>query len=375
MVPGGPRVLGPLPCWGWSRRPGSPCSGSVPGDHPNVTTWTRVFTVQDSRAEVLVAQMDGQAFAQHAVDPTMSDLPEGYFGDVEQAAYRAGRPMLGWVEWAASFGGRRPFLAPTILAITAISIGLLPLALGVVADALGRDLRRPELLLLAPACIANLRWPGLCEPMATVLVLLGLGRWCQGRRSVAILCFVLAALTRETTLLIPAGIGLAELASTRRLRPGLPLAIPALAYLAWMRVVSWRIGAPVGGGKQMGLPLVGLLRAVPHWGLPEAATFAALLACAVLLWRSGEAIFRWILLVHLSFLLFVEALVWWYWWGFGRITLPLFALALVGARLPQGSPPVESGSPDAPTDVSDASWARSVAAIQTSPTSDATSTR
>ncbi|WP_426571117.1 hypothetical protein [Aquihabitans sp. McL0605] len=291
-------------------------------------TWTTVFSTQQSRAEVLVAQMDGQAFAQQATDPSLAHLTAGYSGDQHQAAYRAARPVQGWVDWVASLGGQRSLLAPMILVLTVIGIGLLPLATGAVARALGRELRWGELVILTPAAIACLRWPGLCEPLAVVVAFAGLAAWLRGRHSLGIVLFCVAALTRETTLLIPLGLALTTMAQTRRLRPALPFGIPALAYVLWAGVVRLRIGAFPTGSAQMGLPFVGLVRTVPHWQLPELITFVLLVAACVELWRSRDAVLRGILVAHVAFVSCLGPLVWWYWWGFGRVTLPLFLLAL-----------------------------------------------
>lgn len=319
---------------------------SVPADREPVDTWTTVFEEQRSRVEVVVAQMDGQAFAQHAADPTMSDLPAGYEGYRDQAAYRAARPVQGWVNWLASLGGRRVLLAPAMLAVGVLAIGALPLAASAVARAMHRDLRAPELILLAPACVAFLRWPGLCEPLAAVLVLTGLARWLRQDRAVAVLLFSIAALTRETSLLVPLGVALSVMASTRRLRPCLPLAVPALVYAGWALVVRWRVGTFPTGSAQMGLPLVGLFRTVPHWRLFEVLVFLALCGCSWMVWCSGDRVLRGILVAHLAFLACLGPLVWWYWWGFGRVILPLFVLALIApARRPVEAETLTDGSP------------------------------
>jgi hypothetical protein len=313
---------------------------AVPADH-ETETWTTIYANQESRAEALVAPMDGQAFAQNATDPTFANLPDGYQGNQEQAAYRAARPVQGWVDWAASLGGRRSLLAPAILLLSIVGVALLPLATAAVAGALDRELRWGEAILLTPAAIACLRWPGLCEPLAVVVAFTGLAAWLRGRRTLGIVLFCVAALTRETTLLIPFGLALTTLAQTRRLRPALPLAIPALAYAAWAGIVRVRVGALPKGSAQMDLPFVGLVRTIPHWRLPEVLTFVLLVAACVELWRSRDAVLRGILVAHVAFTACLGPLVWWYWWGFGRVTLPLFLLALT-RRVSRPTGPAEA---------------------------------
>ncbi len=76
------------------------------------------FGPPQSRAEHLVAKMDGHTFAEIALDPNMVNTPDSYFGDRENAAYRSSRPVQGWVAFVASAGGQRPLLAPALLAMT-----------------------------------------------------------------------------------------------------------------------------------------------------------------------------------------------------------------------------------------------------------------
>lgn len=307
---------------------------SVPSELPPLETWTTVFDQPDSRAERLVAQMDGQAFAQHATDPLLSDFTDGYKGDQPIAAYRAARPLQGWVNWVVSLGAQRPLLAPAMMALGAACIASLALVVSAVASATGRRVRQPLLLLVAsPAILATLRWPGLCEPLAAALALGGLAVWCKGRHVQGVVLFTLAALTRETSLLVPLGLALVLVWDHRRLRPALHLAIPPLVYLLWLGAVRWRVGTFPSGSAQMGAPLVGLIDAVPHWRWPEWVTFAALLGCSAITWLTGDRWLRGVVLAHVAFLAVVGELVWWFWWGFGRVTLPIFLLAFVGQKV------------------------------------------
>lgn len=309
---------------------------------------SHLFSEPRSRAESLILPMDGKFFADLGGDPTMARLVDSNGGQREVAAYRGSRPVQGWANWLVSLGGQRSLLAPAMLAIGVVALALLPLAVDAVARALGREVRLGELVLAAPATLAFLRWPGVCEPLAAALVLWGLARWLGGHRTAAVALFCVAALTRETTLLVPAGLALATMARTRRLGPALPLLAPVAAYAAWIGVVRLRVGALPLGSDTTGLPFVGLVRSLPAWGVGEVLAAAALVACGVAIWRSGVPVLRWILAVHVAFIACMGQVVWSFWWAFGRVMLPLFLLALI--QRPEPAPAVT----DEPVDAADA---------------------
>ena len=294
-----------------------------------------------SRAELLVAKMDGHTFAQVASDPTMRHTVEDYGGDPENAAYRSARPLLGWVEWVASAGGRRALLAPAILALTAVWLGMLLLATDGLARALGAN-RVPLLALVAllPVSVAAIAYPGIADPLATSLALFALTAWFRDRRLLAVLLFCLAALTRETTILVALGLGLAELWRTRRLTGLWGLFLPPAVYLAWTAVVHGRIGAWPSDYSQIDGPFVGFGQGFPHWHPAEWTVALVLVASAVVLWRSGQAWMRAILLVHLGFFVFMNYQVWWVWLGFGRVgsILPVLAYVALVTRAPADEP-------------------------------------
>ena len=61
--------------------------------------------------------MDGHTFAQIADDPLMQHTVAAYHGDETNAAYRASRPMMGWIYFVTSLGGQRVLLAPSMNAV------------------------------------------------------------------------------------------------------------------------------------------------------------------------------------------------------------------------------------------------------------------
>jgi len=287
-----------------------------------------------SRAELLVAKMDGHAFAQIAEDPTMAHTVAAYHGDETDAAYRASRPVMGWAIFATSAGGQRDLVAPAALLLTALFVGLVVLAV----DFLGRALNlRVGLLLLVPvmpAMVAAAAFPGVCEPLACSLVLFGLGYWCRGRTVPAIVLLSAAALTRETMILVPLALGIDHLIQKRTLKGAWPLFIPPAVYGAWVAVVYNRIGALPTSYSPMDGPLVGFRQGLAHWRLAEFVTAAVLIASAVIILKWGTSWMVAILAVHAVFSVFMNIQVWFAWWAFGRVMtlLPLLAVVALARR-------------------------------------------
>jgi hypothetical protein len=295
-----------------------------PDQGPRVSN---VFVPTHGSAEVLVGQMDGQAFAQIAADPLMRHPVADYYGDRDAAAYRAARPLLGWAGWAAAAGGKGETIAWAMLAVTAVSIGALAFVVSLMVVAGGGPAAAGLLVLALPGVLADLRYPGLSEPLAFSLALGGLLCWRRDRRAVAVLLLCLAALARETTILFAAALALDLLWRRRPIREALPLALPVVTYGAWCLVVLARVGQLPSGSTQLGLPLVGLLHAVPRWGPAEWLSALALLVGAVVIARRGRADDRWLLGVHLGFASLMTPIVWTWWWAFSRLTLPVILLA------------------------------------------------
>ncbi len=294
-----------------------------------------------SRAELLVAKMDGHTFAQIAEDPLMRQTIEAYHGDETNAAYRSARPLMGWVDFVGSAGGQRVLLAPAILLLTAITAGAVVLATDNLGRALGVRVGLLGLIPVMPALVAAAAYPGISEPLACALALSGLAAWCRSRTWLAVALFCLAALTRETTLLVPLALGIDHVLrnrSGRGIREALPLALAPTTYLAWVGVVYARIGALPSSYSPMDGPFVGFREAFPHWKLAEWLTASLLVASAVLIVRGGTSWMKAILAVHAVFFVFMNYQVWWVWWGFGRVgtVLPLLGLVAL-ARLRAGA--------------------------------------
>lgn len=291
-----------------------------------------------SRAELLVAKMDGHTTAEIAQDPTMAHAVAAYHGDRATAAYRSSRPLMGWLGFVASAGGRRDLVAPALIVLTALLAGALVLAVDFLGRSLGVRVGGLVLLPALPLFVAAGVYPGICDPLACALTLVGLGFWARHRIWPTVALLTLAGLTRETMLLVPLALGLERLVRDRdpvaTVRSVWPLALAPLAYGAWVEVVAARVGAlPTGAAPMQGV-FEGLRISLPHWRLAEYLTAAVLVASAVVILRWGVSWMRAILAVHLVFFAFANYQVWMMWLFFGRVCglLPLLALVSLALR-------------------------------------------
>jgi hypothetical protein len=271
---------------------------------------------------------DGQAFGSLALDPLLSH-PDEWGGGRSQMAYRATRPLLGWLVGLTSLGSRW-LTRWSLLAWTAFGAGVMAAGAFVLAAHWGRRTDWVPLLLLLPGMLGQLLFGGLSDGLAAGLALFGMTWWFQRRDRLALTALCLAALTRETTLLVPLALLLPALRSERQRARALVL--PFLAYAAWVAVVWLRLHAvptdPDHG--RLSAPLSGLLAAVPGWswvGWVSAVSIALLAVVAFRRAPSPEV--RWLVVLSIVFASTMGDLVWRSW----DFTRPLLPVTVVGACL------------------------------------------
>lgn len=260
-----------------------------------------------------------------ALDPLLS-RPEAGSGGRATVAYRAARPVLGWLVMLTSFGSER-IAAWALMAWTAIGIGAMAVGASVLCRIWCRDDAWPVLLLVLPGVLGMLMYRGLSDGLASGLALLGLALWCKERDGVAVAAFVLAALTRESTLLVPFALLIA--APSRRTRQ---LVLPFAAYAGWVGLVWLRLHALPTAASQshVGLPLVGLVRAIPTLGWVEIACAASVTILAgVAFWRAPGREVRALVVASALFATTMQHDVWRSW----DFTRPLLPVTVVGACL------------------------------------------
>ena len=227
---------------------------------PGVAT----FAEQTVGPVVLLPQLghDGRFFFVQAADPWITD-PDLYQTTLDFPAYRARR--VGYPLLAGGFGLFPVRFLPWTLAI--VNVAAFGLGTWVTSRLAGRLGLSP---LFGLAFLAN---PGMFNEFfvsGAGIVALAFGLWgieaAYGERWwLAGGLFVGAALAREVMLLTVFGV--AALLFVRRRSALLPVLVPPMVVeAAWTSWVWWRLGADVSGARvQIGVPFVGLSRAVTGW--------------------------------------------------------------------------------------------------------------
>lgn len=267
---------------------------------------------------------DGQAFGALALDPLLAH-PEGWSGGRAELAYRAARPVLGWLVLATSFRSTTA-VGWSLLAWSAIGIGVMAAGAVVLAHRWNRPTGWVPLLLLLPGVVIQLMFGGLCDSLAAGLALLGLAWWLDDRVGRAIVGLSVAALTRESTLLVVLALVLS--ADRRRV---VRLLVPFAVYGGWVGVVWLRLRVlPTDARPGLALPPGNLRAALGAWGPVELLSAAVIVVLGTVAWRRAPSKeVRWLVAVSALFgsllpPVFLQA------WDFSR---PLLPVTVVGACL------------------------------------------
>ncbi len=209
---------------------------------------------------------DGQFFYRFALDPFTSAVTD--FGiTLEKPAYRHQRILYPLLVWALSLGS--PALIPWMM----LGVNLFGLCvIGWLGGAYAQSLKRHALWGLAipfyPGFILTLT-RDLAEIVAISFLLGSLLLLKRNRHILAVILICLAALARETVLLVAVGALLAYVATWSRrdgaLREGTMMwgyfAAPVAVILFWQTALFYNWGAfPVsGGGGSIGVPFAGFV--------------------------------------------------------------------------------------------------------------------
>jgi hypothetical protein len=211
---------------------------------------------------------DGTGFYRLALDP-FTRSKDAYGIDLDLPAFRQQRIGYPLIVWALSAGGRPGAVGWMLVLVNVAALGAIGWITGAIAASMGRHALWGLLVPLYPGFAVSL---GLdtAEIVAAAFAL-GAVLMLLHRKHFASTCLLVAAmLTRETTLLLALGIGVAGVVARRRGTPAdrVPLAVafvPVTAYVAWQMVLrSWWGQFPVGQGAAIDL-------AAPFWGLGVAA--------------------------------------------------------------------------------------------------------
>jgi hypothetical protein len=257
----------------------------------------------EAPAELVVTRgsgYDGQFVYRLALEP-LPHAQTGHGITFDSPAYRSQRvvtPALAWV-----------VVRLTSLEAAASLLLVNVLALLVAAYFAGRLVRRfgahaawGVLLVGSFAMVIPLA-RDLTEPVAWAATLAGLELWLAGRRPWAALLFTVAVLARETSLLVPAGLGIYALVGALRgrtragWRAAAWLLVPLAVEIGWQVHLGRVWGElPVRTGKEnVGTPFLGVLRTLvdlddarahPVWEVERLAVLALIVWAGLRLWRS-----------------------------------------------------------------------------------------
>jgi hypothetical protein len=302
---------------------------------------SRVATHADARGPVglsaLLGGGDGQAYAAIARDPSLA-RPELLAGKAEYA-YRAQRPLFGELGWVVSLG--RPHRVPLALAIlSAISAGLAVAALALLLQRRGIPGGYALAIFVVPAAL-GIVWGMTPEILEVALITTGILAWTARPKrlvGVAVIAFTLAALTRESMLLVPVALAWLEVwrkperSTVRALRP---LIIPFVAYVAWISFVRVRLGVWPFEARSQRLTLVpfaGLVHSVQHssdqWTAVAWVVIGLLVVVSALWWGRHDELYA-VVVAFLVMAPFLGADVWRRPADFGRVLFPLIVYSAV----------------------------------------------
>jgi len=307
------------------------------------TPYAPAFRGQRTGPGALMNAHDGQAFGSLALDPLLSH-PSAWPGGKGEMAYRAARPLFGWLVMLTSFGSVRA-AGWSLLAWTAIGTGVMAAGAFVLAGRWARQRDWVPLLLLLPGVVGQLLFGGLSDALATGLALFGLAWWLDGRDRWAVVALSLAALCRETTLLVALALLLAALPDTKR---AARLLTPFAGYAGWIGVVWLRIHAlPTDAGQgRIGFPPGNLVSAIPSWSWVEVLGAASIVVLAAVAWRRAPCReVRWLAGISVLFGLALGPAVLRGW----DFTRPLLPITVIGACLLARRAPTDREECDDPS--------------------------
>ena len=243
---------------------------------------------------------DGQFVYRMVLEPLPSEQT-GHGITFDSPAYRAQRIVTPGLAWSVDR------LTPAGPAFSLLLVNVLALLVaaffaGRLAQRFGRHAAWGVLLVLSFGLVIPLA-RDLTEPVAWAATLAGLELWLRGSRPWGALAFTVAVLARETSLLVPAGLGLwAGWEVLRRRRPRWTdvcwLLVPLAVEIGWqlhLRSVWGEL--PVRTGKEnVGTPVVGVVRTLldvddatahPVWEVERLAVLALLVWAGLRLRRSA----------------------------------------------------------------------------------------
>lgn len=305
---------------------------ALPPPGVDVGGYVRQYRPPESGFEAMLNLGDGQAYAALAQDPFLTRGNEPFLGPAFPAAFAQRPAFYGLVSLTSL--GQGAALPVTFTLVQAAAFGLLAATIVAVMHHRGRRGSEQWALLLVvyPGAVVSLRWYGP-ELLGVALALLAFLYWDRipPSRGLAVILLCAAVLTREYLILVPMVLAVHDVLIRRTgLRSVLPLALPAVTYVAVAAWVAWRTGGTAG--QTTGLlrsPTEGLVIAVQSWGAPDFGLAALVLALivALLIWRRTDLL-TWVAVAFVLALPIGNPIALQTWEGLARLMLPVAAIAL-----------------------------------------------
>ena len=206
---------------------------------------------------------DGQFNWGIAIDP----LARGYIHQrFDNAPYRYGHPLYGWLGWLLS-GDRSRAVPAALLAVCLASMFAAGAAAARLGQLLGGSGWEGLFVALNPGLIFSATHD-LTEPLSAALMLAGLLAYSRGRRGIAAAWFALLILSKEQFALVPAGLALWDLLrSSRRIVNAAVLAASIVPAFCWWIYIRIHLGNSFLSDKPFGLPLAGWKRTLIDSGV------------------------------------------------------------------------------------------------------------
>lgn len=299
--------------------------------HPTYVT-DHVVRRNDA-VSIALGRSDGMAFAALARDPLLQK-PEVFAGAREHAAFRMGRPLLGWVTWSLSMGNADA-IPGVMVGLTIVAGGWTAAALAALARLVGVHPIAGLVSVVLPGAWASV-WGLGPELLGIALATTGMVLLIQRRPSVtaALCCFVLAVLARETMIVAAAvagGVMRSEIGTRRAVAI---LVVPGAVLAAWWIVVYLRVGAWgfAHEPKAIGIPFGGIVQAIHGW-MNQNGTDWLVAACGAILVVLAVLhripMVSQVVLAYTGLGLLLTVATWGRWEDFGRVLAPLYCYGAV----------------------------------------------
>lgn len=214
---------------------------------------------------------DGQFYYRMTIAPFSTDDWEHGI-QFDAPALRASRVVFPLAAHGLSLGNIS--WAPiSMLIVNILAIGAVGLAGAMLAQTVGRDWHFGLVFLVIPGVTYGLTF-ALADVVAVGLLLFGINAFLRRHWAASAVLFSVAAMTRESTLLVVGSITLVAAferaqsdrttsSATRRPTPWLPFVVPFIVFGAWQSVLyaQWgQLGVTSSGASNFALPLSTLLR-------------------------------------------------------------------------------------------------------------------